>query len=170
MIVTPEQVARMLVVADNLKPTSTSPLLPAVMLLAVVILYTAGLRRGELVRLTLDDVDPQAELLHIRASKFHKSRLVPLSPSAGEELRTFLRHRLAPSFDTRTPLLCSGKGGCHWYTGGGITQAIKRLFVIAKVVDDEGHRPRIHDLRHSFAVEGQRSQKSAETGRHHGRA
>ncbi|MFK4529349.1 integrase [Bradyrhizobium japonicum] len=65
-------VARMLAAADRLAPTSTSPLRPAVIRLAVVPLYTAGLRRGELLRLTLADVDPRHGILQIRASKFHK--------------------------------------------------------------------------------------------------
>lgn len=55
----------MLAAADNLAPTTNSPLLPAVMRLATIILYTAGLRRGELARLTLDDVEPQSGLLRI---------------------------------------------------------------------------------------------------------
>lgn len=151
----PDQVARMLVAADRLTSTPQSPLLPKVMRLAVVILYTAGLRRGELVRLTLDDVEPQTGLLRIRASKFHKSRLVPLSPDAGAELRAYLRYRLAPPFDISTyaPLLCNGKGGGHGYTGAGMGEAINRLFVAAKIVDGEGNRPRVHDIRHGFAIQ-----------------
>ena len=64
--------------------------------LALVLLYTAGLRRGELVRLTLGDVDPRAGVLRIRQSKFHKSRWVPLSPDAGAELRRYLVSAAAP--------------------------------------------------------------------------
>jgi integrase len=72
VIIDPEQVAKLLVAADNLTPRTNSPLLPVVMRFAIVVLYTAGLRRGELVRLTLDDVEAQTGLLRIRASKFHK--------------------------------------------------------------------------------------------------
>jgi integrase/recombinase XerD len=43
--------------------------------------------------LTLDDVDSQAGVLQIRESKFHKSRWVPLSPSACTELDHYLRIR-----------------------------------------------------------------------------
>jgi integrase len=155
VIVEPAQVLRMLAVADSLAPTANSPLLPANMRLALIILYTAGLRRGELVRLTLEDAEPQAGLLRVRASKFHKSRLVPLSPDATEALRTYLRRRLAAPFDA-TPsgaLLCCGAGGRHGYTGAGLGEAVNRLFVTAGVQDSEGRLPRVHDIRHSFAVQ-----------------
>jgi integrase/recombinase XerD len=155
VIIEPSQVAQMLVAADRLAPTATSPLLPWAMHLAVVILYTAGLRRGELARLTLDDVQPQSGVLRIRASKFHKTRLVPLSPTANQALQAYLRHRKAAPFDTKpdAPLLCCGTRGRHGYTGAGLGDAINRLFLAANVTDAEGRRPRVQDLRHSFAVQ-----------------
>jgi integrase/recombinase XerD len=155
LIITPEQVAQMLAVADTLSPTNNSPLLPAIMRLAVVILYTAGLRRGELVRLNLNDVDLRAGLIRIHASKFHKSRLVPLSSDARTAMRTYLRQRLTQPFPggPNTPLLCNHVNDYRRYTGGGLGQAIARLFIAAKVVDREGRRPRVQDLRHSFAVQ-----------------
>lgn len=155
VILEPAQVARTLAAADSLAPTANSPLLPAVMRLAVIFLYTAGLRRGELVRLTLDDVEPQTGLLRIRESKFHKSRLVPLSPDAAGALHTYLRRRLAPPFnaDPSAALLCWGPTGRHGYTGAGLGEAIHRLFVTADVRDNEGRSPRVHDVRHSFAVQ-----------------
>lgn len=155
VIIEPEQVARLLVVADNLLATANSPLLPAITRLAVILLYTAGLRRGELVRLTLDDVEAQTGLLRIRASKFHKTRLVPLSADARDALRIYLRQRLASQFDTgpAAPLLCCGSRGHHGYTGAGLGQAVTRLFVAADVKDREGRRPCVHDIRHSFAVQ-----------------
>jgi len=151
VIVEPEQVVRLLVAADKLAATANSPLLPAVMRMAVILLYTAGLRRGELVRLTLDDVETRTGLLRIRASKFHKSRLVPLSPDAGDALRVYLRQRLAAPFDPApsAPLLCCGPRGHHGYTGAGLGDAVKRLFVAADVMDSEGRRPRVHDMRHN---------------------
>jgi integrase len=155
IIVEPEQAARMLAATAGLTPTAASPLLPAVMRLAIVILYTAGLRRGELLRLTLDDVAPDEGVLRIRSSKFHESRLVPLSPDASDELRAYLRKRLAPPFDARPhdPLLCNIQGGLRGYTGTGLSAGIHRLFKTAGVHNSEGRRPRIHDLRHSFAVQ-----------------
>ena len=155
VIIGPEEVTRLLAVADSLAPTGNSPLLPAVMRLAVIILYTAGLRRGELVRLVLDDVEPQTGLLRIRASKFHKSRLVPLSPDAAHALRVYLRRRPATPFEGNPsrPLLCWGSRGRSGYTGAGLGQAINQLFVAADVRDGEGRRPCVHDIRHSFALQ-----------------
>jgi len=47
---------------------------------------SAGLRRGEVTRLTVGDYDAHAQTLLIRASKFHKSRCLPLAPDAGHEV------------------------------------------------------------------------------------
>jgi integrase len=155
IIVQPDQVARMLAAADELDPTPGSPLLPAVMRIALVLLYTAGLRRGELLRLRLDDVEPRSGVIRIRESKFHKSRWVPLSPSGRSELRRYLRKRLAAGLDPRpsAPLLCNCTRGLHGYTGTGISRGIHELFNVAGVRDSDGHLPRVHDLRHSFAVQ-----------------
>ena len=154
-IVEPEQVARMLAAAAELAPTPGSPLLPAVMRIAVVLLYTAGLRRGELLRLTLADAEPVAGVLRITESKFHKSRWVTLSPSARTELRRYLRERLAAPLDPRpsAPLLCNNSRGPRAYTGTGLSYGIHKLFDAAGVRNSEGRRPRLHDMRHSFAIE-----------------
>jgi integrase/recombinase XerD len=148
------EVARMLAMAERLAPTAGSPLRPAVMRLAVVLLYTAGLRRGELLRLTLADVDPHHGVLRIRESKFHKSRIVPLSPDAARELRAYLRkRRRSPlSCSAASPLLCHVKGGVRGYTGTGLRDGIHALFRSAEVRGADGRTPRVHDFRHSFAV------------------
>lgn len=91
VLVTPAQVAAMLKAANELAPAQDSPLRRAMMRIAVVLLFTAGLRRGELVRLQLSDIDPREGVIHIRESKCHKSRWIPLSSSARRELRAYLR-------------------------------------------------------------------------------
>jgi integrase len=150
-----DAVARMLAVADQQRPTPGSPLLPAVLRLAVVLLYTAGLRRGELLRLTLADADPTAGVLRIRESKFHKSRFVPLSPDACRELHAYLQLRLVPTLSTasNSPLLCNTTRGLRAYTGTGLSRGLQLLFRSAKVQSPDGRWPRVHDFRHSFAVQ-----------------
>lgn len=156
VLITEQQIARMLGVASMLSAPPCSPLRPAVMRMSVVLLYAAGLRRGELVRLRLGDVDARAGVLRICESKFHRTRLVPLSIDAHRELRQYLRRRLVKPHDLRpdAPLLCNAhSGSCQGYTGAGLGQAIEALFEQADVHDDEGRRPRVHDARHSFAMQ-----------------
>ena len=155
VLVRPDQIARMLACAAAKAPTPNSPLRGAVLRLAVVLLYTAGLRRGEVTGLTLGDVDAEAGVVRVRESKFHKSRLVPLSPGAGRELRRYLRARQLACDDARpeAPLLCNRWRGWRRYSGTGLRTGVVGLFDEAGVHDDRGRRPRVHDLRHSFAVE-----------------
>ncbi len=151
-IVAPQQVAQILECASHLSSAGSRRLRPSVMRLAVVLLYTAGLRRGELIRLTLGDVDADAGVLRIRESKFHKSRWVPLSRSATAELRRYLGVRQQAGLDGRpsAPLLCAR--GSKAYTGGCFYSAFTRLLRQADIHDDTGHAPRVQDMRHSFAV------------------
>lgn len=156
VLITEAQIASMLDVAHGLRKSSTSPLRSAVMRFAIVLLYTAGLRRGEIVRLRLADVDEQTGVLRISESKFHRSRLVPLSRDAHRELRQYLRRRLVEPYDRRpvAPLLCNTHyGSCRGYTGAGLAQGLTKIFVQADVRDAEGRRPRVHDARHSFALQ-----------------
>jgi integrase/recombinase XerD len=155
VIVEPVPVARMLALASQLPKANGSPLRAPVLRLAIVLLYTCGLRLGELRRLTLGDIEQHDTVLRIRESKFHKSRLVPLSPTATRELKNYLRaRRKVFADDPRTPLLCNRRcGPAHAYSQPGLQHAINHLFEAAQVRDEQGRRPRVHDLRHSFAVQ-----------------
>ena len=153
-IIAPAQIASLLTLASALPCVRQSPLQPFVMRLAIVLLYTAGLRRGELVRLCLEDVDPVAGVLRIRESKFHKSRWVPLSPSACAELRRYLVVRTQRQFPTgpTAGLLITGQRSRQGYSGAGLAMSIRRLLVAAGIHDSQGRPPRTHDFRHSFAA------------------
>ena len=155
IILTPAQIAQLLQLADRCKPTAQTPLQPQLLRIAVVLLYTAGLRRGELLRLTLADVDAQAGVLRVRESKFHKSRLVPLSTDARRELRRYLKYRLVPTLGIAptSALLCNLSRGQKGYTGAGLRDAIRKLLLRGRIWDDEGRIPRTHDFRHTFAVQ-----------------
>jgi integrase len=152
MIVERDQIARLLAVASSLPSRPLSPIRAAVMRLAVVLLYTAGLRRGELLRLRLDDVDVGAAVLRIQYSKFHKSRWVPLSPSAADELRAYLKARREAGMDQSAgaPLLCTRRARA--YSGNGFLRSLQALCALADVRDHNGRCPRVQDFRHTFAV------------------
>lgn len=156
VIVEPEQIARMLDAADQLPWHTKSPLHPAVARMATILLYTAGLRSGEVRRLRVEDVEDGCSVLRIRESKFHKSRLVPISESTQAEVQRYLRRRatFATGSPDQGPFLCnrSRRDICA-YSAAGFEGLIRRLFKLAAVADAEGRVPRVHDLRHSFAVQ-----------------
>jgi len=153
----PPEVARLLRVTREMRFHGAVPLRPAMMRLAVVLLYTAGLRRGELVRLRLDDIDLTHGTAMIRDTKFYKSRLVPLSRDAQRDLRAYLKQRLASPWNVaaEAPLI----GGhqhtsvIHEYCGNAINSGIRKLCIAADVRDTDGRLPHVHDFRHSFAVQ-----------------
>lgn len=147
-----EQIIKLLRTATSLTPGSTSLLRAEVFRIAIVLLYTAGLRRGELARLALSDYDSSERTLLIRKSKFHKSRLIALSSSAVGEMERYLRARRRFPHATGAPLLISNHGGLRAYTAEGLADAIRHLFRTADIRTSEGRFPRVHDLRHTHAV------------------
>lgn len=147
-----EEVGRLLHVASSLQPRSTMPLRGPTYRLAVALLYTLGLRRGELVRLLFSDYDPVERTLLIRASKFHKSRLVALSADATRELETFLEARRKLPYDPNSPILVCSRHGLHALSGGGFGLGMRKLFRTAGIRTEAGRTPRVHDLRHTHAV------------------
>jgi integrase/recombinase XerD len=116
------------------------------------LLASTGLRVGEARNLDREDVDLENGLLTIRKTKFGKSRLVPLHPTTREALRRYsnLRDKVfhvphGPSFFV----------GAH---GGRLNAVTVRLVFVrlmrtAGFRAGPGRRPRLHDFRHSFAVE-----------------
>jgi integrase/recombinase XerD len=150
-IFTDAQVVQLLAVARTLTRTPNSPLCPENTRLAIVLLYTTGLRRGELVRLTVGDYDPHQRILVIRESKFHKSRLVPLSADASREIDHLLEIRRRQRFPVGadSPLLWHRSRN---YSGGGIGETMRALFGKAGIRTSSGRLPRTHDFRHGFAL------------------
>jgi site-specific recombinase XerD len=149
-------IARSIVVAGEMAPHKASPLCREVARISLVILYTAGLRRGELVRLTMGDYEETDRVLHVRQTKFDKSRLVPLSADAVEELQRYLvaRRRAGAPCQPDVPLLVHNHGArFRGYTGAGLGQLLKDVIRKAGIRTSCGRAPRIHDLRFSFAVQ-----------------
>lgn len=153
-IFTHSEIAALIQQADDLVALQDCPLRPQLFSLAITLLYTAGLRRGELLRLTIGDYDQQEGALLIRESKFHKSRILPLSADGIERLDRYLharRERHLPA-STESLLLWHKRGGGRGYTGVGFGHTVGQLFDTVGVRKLDGQRPRIHDFRHTFAV------------------
>jgi integrase/recombinase XerD len=147
------EIAHLLAETRHLRPGNRSPLRRQNTLLGLILLYTAGLRRGELLRLTLRDCDLSEGTLLVRESKFHKSRLLPLSHDALHAIEVLLRQRRAKRLplDPESPLLWSGYGS-GMYSGVGFAENIQGLLRKCGIRTAAGRLPRVHDFRHTFAV------------------
>lgn len=120
----------------------------------LLLLYGAGLRFGEATRLTLAEVDLANAVLTISATKFYKSRLVPVGPQLAAVLVGHVsRRRQADPLDGSSPLLLANRDGTR-LASSTVQEAFDRLKRVAGVGRAAGGRtvPRLHDLRHSFAV------------------
>jgi integrase/recombinase XerD len=119
----------------------------------VLLLYGAGLRRGEARRLNVGDIDVSQCLLHIKKTKFFKTRIVPFSVSLSETLKAYVAKRCSGHSKDRGELLFRKKDGTP-LTDSAISAAFRRLRTCADIKRDGGARnqPRLHDLRHAAAV------------------
>lgn len=149
-----EEICRLARVVDTLEPTHHSPIRRDVFRLAVILLYTTGLRRGELLRMKIGDFDSSEGTLLVRSTKFHKSRLLPLSADGCAEMERHLQIRRVRGLPVSedTPLIWNARSGGRSYTEGGFGQGMRRLFLAAAIRTADGRLPRVHDFRHAFAV------------------
>jgi len=150
------EIVHLLATVNGLESHAVSPLHREVARLGFVVLYTTGLRRGEMVRLTLNDYDATARVLLVRQSKFHKSRLVPLSLDTGVELDRYLlaRQKLGAPCHGDAPLLAHCHGArFRGYTGPGFGLLLRKVIRTAGIRTARGRSPRIHDLRFTFAAQ-----------------
>jgi integrase/recombinase XerD len=92
-IFTESEVARLLDAASRLNRNLSTPLRPELTRLAIVLLFTTGIRRGELLNLVEGDYNRQQATLHIRATKFYKARLLPIHEGIANEIDTYLSAR-----------------------------------------------------------------------------
>lgn len=147
-----DQVRRLLDFIGRRASSAGRALPYAVHRLAIVLMYTAGLRRGEAARLRMEDVDAERGVLRICGSKFHKSRWVPLSPSATRELRAYLRIRsgLVQRTAHNPMLLCSC--ATRGYTVESLGAAVHEVMRRSGIWGNAPRVPRVHDFRHAFAV------------------
>jgi integrase/recombinase XerD len=120
----------------------------------LLLLYGAGLRVGEAVAFTLADVDLPGAVITVRNTKLHKTRVVPLGFQLNQVLAQYATRRegAGHSREDSDPFFVV-------HRGAGVSVSIlqcafRRLCRYAGVHRDDGARyqPRLHDMRHSFAV------------------
>lgn len=115
----------------------------------IVLLAVTGMRVGEALRLDCRDLDWDQAAIRVRDTKFGKGRDVAVSASTAEALAAYRRRR-----DRRQPattrLFVSLAGTPVIYSN--FAHAFRQAVLAAGVGAEGPTRPRVHDLRHSFAV------------------
>jgi integrase len=116
----------------------------------ILLLYGAGLRLREATNLTRADVDLNRSVLTIRNAKFGKTRLAPFGSQLGHALgqyaaRTPTARPEAPFFTTRTGIGVKPDTLQHNFRILCDQAGVRRT-------DGTREQPRLHDLRHTFAV------------------
>ena len=149
----PPTAARLLETAANLRDNPRATMRGITYHTIFAVLYCLGLRVGEAARLLVGDIDWDRHLLLIRETKFYKSRLVPFGPRLGEVLKNYVE-----ATRVRRGIL-SMQDPLFSFTANRtinpctISQAFHGLVPKLNLVIPSGvGSPRVHDLRHSFAV------------------
>src|ERR1019366_9424446 len=149
-LVGPDDMQRLRDLVDTMVDNPLAPLRAATYKAIFILLYGLGLRVGEVSRLQLADVDFGRRLLVIRNTKFGKTRLVPFGPRIGDMLHEYRKHRGEnPAPDTAF-FSFTRRGPVH---PGTISQTFHHLVPrLCLVIPPGVASPRVHDLRHAFAV------------------
>lgn len=145
-IYTPDEARRLVESAAQLGPVGSSR--PRTVSTMLALLFATGLRISEALAMRMADVTPDG--LVIRKTKFGKTRLVPLHPSAQNGLEQYLHYDRAMA-GKDDPVFVSLKGTRLSY--GAFRKAWLAVLGRADLLPKSGgRRPRVHDIRHTFAV------------------
>jgi integrase len=144
-----EEVKNLLDAADHLPPDRRSPMRHLIMPEVFRLLYCCGMRVGEVLRLSVADVDLDAGVLTIRNAKFNKDRLLPLPKSMTVRLQQYAVVLGEPAPEAIFfPAPDSGP-----YSTVTVYAVFRHLLRECGIPHrGRGKGPRLHELRHAFAV------------------
>ena len=118
--------------------------------LLIRMLYGCGLRISEAVNLNCEDVDLNKGILYIRNTKFNKERILPMADSLAERCREYLESVIVER--TGNPYFFPSPYG-GYYSEATVYKLFREVLRKAGISHlGRGKGPRIHDLRHTFAV------------------
>jgi site-specific recombinase XerD len=148
-----EELQRLLAATGSLT-SARFPLQPLTYRTLLLVLYGAGLRASEALRLRLSDVDLHNRLLSIWDTKFFKARVVPIGLDLGMVLATYrqARESLPKPAGARSTFFAARNGGAvSRQQLEKVFQRLRHRAAIRRPATDRW-QPRLHDLRHTMAV------------------
>ena len=148
-IYTEEEITHLIGAAQNL--SSPLGLRAATYSTLLGLLAVTGMRVSEPVALDRDDIDLAQGILIIRRTKFGKSRMLPLHATTVEALRHY--HKLRDRVFRNTKSFFVSERGIRL-----TVWSVRNTFILLSRQTglrglDDRHGPRLHDLRHRFAIE-----------------
>ena len=117
---------------------------------ALITIYSCGLRLSEGLNLQVPDIDAGRMLLHIRAGKGNRDRYVPLPQRTLEHLRTLWKTHRIP--DWLFPAKGHGGQGAATANEPMCRTTLQRAFRLALVQSGIKKQAHVHSLRHSYAT------------------
>jgi integrase len=148
-ILTHEEIRKLFQAVDALEPTARSPLRHLIMPEVFRLLYGCGFRLGEVLKLRVRDADLNQGIVTVHQGKFRKDRLVPLALSLVHRLRKYAaRFENCPLDTIFFPAPDAGPFCLRTVYG-----LFRKLLLQCGIPHaGRGKGPRVHDLRHTFAV------------------
>lgn len=127
---------------------------PYMIRMLLLILYSTGLRLNEALSLTMKNINLSELIIEVEQAKFYKSRLVPFSSQLAKEMEAYLKWRKKQEFpqDSAAPFFYGRDNkSLNSATVEDIFLRIRKKAGIQRT-DNARYQPRLHDLRHTFAV------------------
>ena len=148
----PEELQQLLAATERLEPQY--PLKRQLYRTLFGLLACTGLRVSEALKLNADHVDLQQGVLRVEKTKFKKSRLVPLHPTATQVLRDYAEARYdCWEVNDESPFFINKRGNRLAYCAVRWNFDWLRDLLGWTQGNGDWPRPRIHDLRHTFACQ-----------------
>ena len=110
--------------------------------IVLTLIYSAGLRGGEVINLKISDIDFERKTIHIRQSKFKKDRIVPLSEYMAAGLKKYLQAENPHIW------LFNGKEPDGRYSVKGLSWVMRETLKKTSITKDVN----LHSLRHSYTT------------------
>lgn len=152
-IFTHEEIARFLVAVDKTSPTMHYGMPSLIHLVSPVLfrmLYCCGLRVGEALKLKTENVDLTAGVLHLLETKGNKERLVPMSATLTQICSEYRNKLVVKNYGSE--YFFPAPDRLHYATCTIYDRFRQCLFAAGIPHGGRGKGPRLHDLRHTFAV------------------
>jgi site-specific recombinase XerD len=148
-IFTKEEVAALLRASLQLSPAGS--LRPQTYWTLIGLLYSTGLRIGEAMALNIENFFPSEMRLYVAKGKFRKARWIVLSESSRDALQQYLEQRVKKKPNMpESPLLLNKC--CRRLSHSSVYASYLKLLKACDIAYHKDTGPRIHDLRHTFAV------------------